>query len=179
MQNILKKEGGLRKKGGFTLIELLVVISIISLLSTVILASLNAARDKARNAYVVQSVNAYRTALKAFYAEKGYYPGQTDATYYCLGRDWPTPCLGTFGSDNTAFKAQLLPYIQSWADPSPYTTNSTLVSGATAYCVNISDGVCTRMSMFWVNNTDQPCVLPGAQRFATSCYLHPNDLLTQ
>lgn len=35
-------------KKGFTLIELLVVISIISLLSSVVLSSLNAARDKAR-----------------------------------------------------------------------------------------------------------------------------------
>ncbi|MBI5133906.1 MAG: LamG domain-containing protein [Candidatus Taylorbacteria bacterium] len=36
------------KKGGFTLIELLVVVSIISLLSSVVLSSLNSARDKGR-----------------------------------------------------------------------------------------------------------------------------------
>jgi prepilin-type N-terminal cleavage/methylation domain-containing protein len=40
----LKKYG----RGGFTLIELLVVISIISLLSSIILASLSEARDKAK-----------------------------------------------------------------------------------------------------------------------------------
>lgn len=36
------------KQKGFTLIELLVVISIISLLSTIVMASLNAAREKSR-----------------------------------------------------------------------------------------------------------------------------------
>jgi len=35
---------------GFTLIELLVVVAIIGLLSSIALASLNTARDKARNA---------------------------------------------------------------------------------------------------------------------------------
>lgn len=36
------------KKRGFTLIELLVVIAIISLLSSVVMASLNDSREKAR-----------------------------------------------------------------------------------------------------------------------------------
>lgn len=55
----------LTKKGskGFTLIELLVVISIISLLSSVILASLNNARERARATRIVQDLKEIEKAL--------------------------------------------------------------------------------------------------------------------
>jgi prepilin-type N-terminal cleavage/methylation domain-containing protein len=45
---------------GFTLIELLVVLGVISLLSSVILANVNAARLKAQNAFTIQTVNEYK-----------------------------------------------------------------------------------------------------------------------
>jgi prepilin-type N-terminal cleavage/methylation domain-containing protein len=50
------------KTRGFTLIELLVVLSIISLLSSVVLANLNATREKARVAALLQSEANYRHA---------------------------------------------------------------------------------------------------------------------
>jgi prepilin-type N-terminal cleavage/methylation domain-containing protein len=52
-----------RDKRGFTLIELLVVISIISLLSSVILASLNGARDKAKIAAGKQFAHSLHNAI--------------------------------------------------------------------------------------------------------------------
>ena len=52
---------------GFTLIELMVVISIIGLLSSIILASLNAARAKARDIRRMQDLNQIRTAMFLYY----------------------------------------------------------------------------------------------------------------
>jgi len=54
---------------GFTLIELLVVISIISLLSTVVLASLNDARRKARNSQVLGEVRQWLNAFELYKAD--------------------------------------------------------------------------------------------------------------
>ena len=52
-----------RRKKGFTLIELLVVISIISLLSSVVFASVNSARAKARTAKARADLNEFRKAI--------------------------------------------------------------------------------------------------------------------
>lgn len=60
-------------KRGFTLIELLVVISIIGLLSSVVLASLNSARKKARDARRIADVKQIQLALELFYDKNGRY----------------------------------------------------------------------------------------------------------
>ena len=65
----------LRSKLGFTLIELLVVIAIIGILSSVVVASLNSARKKARDARRVDDVKQVQLALELYFdANSGKYP---------------------------------------------------------------------------------------------------------
>ena len=63
---------------GFTLIELLVVIAIIGILSSVVLASLNSARKKGRDAKRVSDVRQLQLALELYYDKYNGYPQVTD-----------------------------------------------------------------------------------------------------
>lgn len=63
---------------GFTLIELLVVISIIGLLSSVVLTSINSARIRSRDSERVQSLVQLRNALELYKADNGSYPVTDD-----------------------------------------------------------------------------------------------------
>ncbi|MDO8555289.1 MAG: prepilin-type N-terminal cleavage/methylation domain-containing protein [bacterium] len=63
------------KSRGFTLIELLVVIAIIGLLSSVVFASLNGTRTKARDAFRLSSLRQVQNALELYASDNnGLYP---------------------------------------------------------------------------------------------------------
>lgn len=62
------------KQKGFTLIELLVVIAIIGILSSVVLASLNSARQKSRDARRVSDIKQLQLALELYFDSNGAYP---------------------------------------------------------------------------------------------------------
>ena len=77
-----------KAKSGFTLIELLVVIAIIGVLATIVLASLNTARVKSRDARRITDLKQIQIALEIYYDGKGVenYPaaptaGTCDATH--------------------------------------------------------------------------------------------------
>jgi type IV pilus assembly protein PilA len=56
----------LKDKKGFTLIELLVVIAIIGILSSVVLASLNSARAKGKDAAIKSQLNSLRAQMSLY-----------------------------------------------------------------------------------------------------------------
>src|SRR5262245_50514712 len=71
IKNLLKVRRGF---AGFTLIELLVVIAIIGILASIVLASLNTARQKSRDARRLADIKSIQLALELFFDACGGYP---------------------------------------------------------------------------------------------------------
>lgn len=63
----LPSRGGAKTRRGFTLIELLVVIAIIGILASIVLASLNTARVKSRDARRIADIKQIQLALALYY----------------------------------------------------------------------------------------------------------------
>ena len=69
---------------GFTLIELLVVIALIGILSTLILANLNSARERSRDVQRKSDLRNIQTALRLYYNDVGGFPA-SNSSYSILG----------------------------------------------------------------------------------------------
>lgn len=165
---------GSNKKSGFTLIELLIVISIIGLLSSIVLASVNGARINSRNTYTAVIINQYIRAITIYYLDNGYYPGTNG--FYCLGPN----CFhdeindnGPQAQQNANFDAKIKPYYSAFPDPSPPPTDSVYISGATYICSSPQDELkCGSVpKIYWVKNRFQPCIVPNATYATDFCYV--------
>ncbi|MFA6314756.1 MAG: type II secretion system protein [Candidatus Paceibacterota bacterium] len=87
-----------KNRRGFTLIELLVVTSIIGLLSSVVFASVNTARAKARDATRMQNLKQISLAIELYYSKNGNYP---------QGSGWCTQISNPLNNWGTNFQTDI------------------------------------------------------------------------
>jgi len=81
--NLLKRN---KFTTGFTLIELLVVVAIIGILSTVVIASLNGAREKGKVTFVKSTLKNMQSQAEITYTDTGSYASlYNSSTYDCIG----------------------------------------------------------------------------------------------
>jgi len=132
-----------KNKFGFTLIELLVVIAIIGILSSVVLASLNGARKKARDSRRVSDIGQLKLALELYFDNNKEYPTDLD-DLSSNGFLSPVPKDPLYSSPNDEYKYAYCPS----ADPTRYhlgatleDTNNTALSNDSNF--NSSTGTCS------------------------------------
>ena len=95
MQMFQWKSSSREHSRGFTLIELLAVIAIIGILSSTVLASISAARQKSRDAKRIAEVRQIGRAMELYYDTHQSYPSTTPAGY--SGTDAGVQFLVTVG----------------------------------------------------------------------------------
>ncbi|MDO8592890.1 MAG: type II secretion system protein [bacterium] len=128
---------------GFTLIELLVVISIIGILSSFAVVSLNNARNKARDALRKADMTQMRTALNLYYDENSKYPvcgsWDSNSSDFGAGLQDGSNCYNTALA--AAITAGAKPYLNPLPKDPKNSANDSSVDGTYLYrYVSKSDG---------------------------------------
>jgi prepilin-type N-terminal cleavage/methylation domain-containing protein len=123
-------------KRGFTLIELLVVIAIIGILASVVLASLNSARDKGEDAATKSNLNNARAQAALFYDENSNSYDDVCADAGGISQFVPDGGVCYADADNWAASAPLT------ASSSHYCVDSAGASHETGAALGSGDVVC-------------------------------------
>lgn len=97
----------MRLKKGFTLIELLVVISIIGMLTALIMANFNAARERARDVQRKSDLGQIKRSLRMYYNDYDGYPAH-DGSDNILGCGADGTALCNWGDGWTAGSANMV-----------------------------------------------------------------------
>ena len=132
----------MKKNQGFTLIELLVVIAIIGILSSVVLASLNTARNKGVDAAVKSNLANARAQAEMYY--------DANANSYVVAVDSATTdiCVSTaLAGGVKGINANILAATQA-SQGATGTVNVTEATAETA--VAVGGGVCFSAAGTWV-----------------------------
>ncbi len=122
------------KRGAFTLVELLVVISIIGLLSTIAIVSMNSARSKSRDTKRIADIRQIITAMQLYYQDNGKYPdasgalgcscGSSALGYCCLGYAEGVSCHVGTGHGCAALNSALSSYMANIPDDPEHAPNT-------------------------------------------------------
>lgn len=131
------------RQRGFTLIELLVITAIIGVLASVVLASLNSARAKARDTKRIADLNAMRTALELYHTSNGSYPNP--------GWAWRSQCSAWGGHAAANVIPGLVPNYLSAMPADPAMTNP----NANCY-LYLSDGVDYKLLNYNIVDSPNP-----------------------
>lgn len=125
-------------KKGFTLIELLVVIALIGILSTLVVANLNSARERSRDVQRKADLRSLQTAFRLYYNDIGGFPESLPD----WGEEWEA---GQTVYMNALPKDPLSPaqdYTYTYTDSDTYTLYACLENKSDEKGVAVEESVC-------------------------------------